>query len=258
METNVNYTLAGLFVVSLFAMVVFGVIWLSADISRGDNTIYEIFMKESVSGLSLDGPVEFNGVNVGTVSKIKISHEDPRLVDIFVRIKSDTPVTVATRAKFAVRALSGVGYILLEDKGTDKRPLEKKKDQHYPVIETVPSILVRLETTLTQLSNSFRELSHSMQSLLDKENLQSVRDILHSTKTLLGNENLLSIKEILQSSKKTFKQFEERTIPLANQAITSLDMVTRDLSFITAEVRENPAVLIRGKAPPTKLGPGEK
>ena len=136
METNVNYTLAGVFVISLITAIVIGVIWLSSGFGSGqDYALYNVFMNESVSGLSADGPVEFNGVNVGTVSAIKISHKNPKLVELLLKIKNDTPVTVATRAKFGVRALSGIGYILLEDKGTNMRPLTKQKNQAYPVIE---------------------------------------------------------------------------------------------------------------------------
>ena len=89
METNVNYTLAGLFVISLLSIVVIGIIWLSAGFNRADYTLYEVYMKESVSGLSVDGPVEFNGVNVGTVNMIKISHTNPKLVELFLKIKSE-------------------------------------------------------------------------------------------------------------------------------------------------------------------------
>jgi len=239
METNVNYTLAGTFVIALLTAIIFGIIWLSAGITGGVYTIYEVYMTESVSGLSIDGPVEFNGVNVGTVSAIKISHKNPKLVELFLKIKSETPVTVATRAKFAVRALTGVGYILLEDKGTDKRALIIQPNQEYPVIETVPSILVRLETLLTDLSDSFKSFSHSVQSLLDKENLDS-------------------IKQLLKATHATFHLLEERTIPLANQTISTLEGVSRDLSVITSEIKDNPAVLIRGKTPSQKLGPGEQ
>lgn len=245
METNVNYTIAGLFVVTLLTTIVFGIIWLSAGLDRGDYVFYNVYMNESVSGLSIDGPVEFNGVNVGTVNAIKINHDHPKLVEVLLKIKNDTPVTIATRAKLGLRALTGIGYILLEDKGTNMRPLIKKPEQLYPVIETVPSILVRLDTTLTQLSDSFRELSRSMQSLLDKDNIRAVKEILHETKSTLS------------ATRSSFQLFETRTLPLANQAISSLETITSELSAVASEVRQNPAILIRGKAPSQLLGPGE-
>ncbi len=76
-----------------------------------------------------------------------------------MKVNSDTPVTEGTRARLNVRPISGIAYITLEDKGTDTNPLVKKPGQQYPVIETMPSLLMRLETALTQLSTSFQQLS---------------------------------------------------------------------------------------------------
>src|SRR5260221_4825809 len=109
-------------------------------------------MKESVTGLEKDGPVEFNGVEVGTIDNMIINKENPQLVDLRLKIKSSTPITEGTKAKLALRgALSGAAFILLEDKGTNKKPLLKKGNELYPTIPTTPSIVVRLDKTLTPI-----------------------------------------------------------------------------------------------------------
>ena len=179
METNVRYTLAGTFVLLLLALIVFSVIWLSSGISTEKYSYYTVFMKESVTGLNKDGPVEFNGVEVGTIDDMIINKQNPQLIELRLKIKSPTPITVATKAKLALRgALSGAAFILLEDKGTNKTPLVRKEGEPYPVIPTVPSILVRLDTTLTQLSDSFRQISTSVKSLLSPENLEAIKRVL--------------------------------------------------------------------------------
>jgi phospholipid/cholesterol/gamma-HCH transport system substrate-binding protein len=187
METNVRYTVAGTFVLIMLALIILSVIWLSAGISTEKYSYYSVFMKESVTGLTKDGPVEFNGVEVGTIDEMIINKENPQLVELRLKIKSSTPVTIGTKAKLALRgALSGAAFILLEDKGTDKRPLVKKDNEPYPVIPTTPSIIVRLDTTLTQISDgfhqlneSFRQISSSVKGLLTPENLQGIRNLLH-------------------------------------------------------------------------------
>lgn len=187
METNVRYTIAGIFVLAMLSLIVFGVIWLSAGITTEKYSYYTIFMKESVTGLVKDGPVEFNGVEVGTIDDMILNKENPQLVELRLKIKSNTPITVGTKAKLALRgALSGAAFILLEDKGTDKRPLAKKDNEPYPVIPTTPSIIVRLDTTLTQISDGFRQLNASF------------RQISSSVKNLLSPENLQAIKRLLQ------------------------------------------------------------
>jgi len=178
METNVRYTVAGVFVLVMLAFIILGTIWLSAGFSTEKYNYYLVYMKESVSGLTLDSSVEFNGVDVGTIDQININKKNPQLVELVLKVKDTTPVTMGTKAKLGVRALSGMTYILLEDKGDDKRPLLAKKGEPYPVIDTTPSILIRLDTIMTQMSSSFREISNSFKSLLSRENLQAIRRLL--------------------------------------------------------------------------------
>ena len=238
METNVSYTVAGIFVIGLTALIILGVIWLSAGFSREETTIYKVLMKESVSGLSLDAPVEFNGVNVGTVAKMKITKDNPELVELLLKIQQDTPVSNGTRAKLGMRALTGVAYILLEDKGNDKTPLIVKNGELYPVIQTEPSILVRLDTTLTEIKDSFSQVSRSV-------------------KSLLNDKNLKSIKGLLESGQQSFYLIKTETIPATNQAITNFGNLTEDLSDFANEIKQNPSILIRGKDTEVQKGPGE-
>jgi phospholipid/cholesterol/gamma-HCH transport system substrate-binding protein len=116
METNVNYTVVGAFVIVLFSSIVLAIIWLSAGFSTEKYTTYEVLMKEAVTGLSLEAPVEYNGVNVGTVTSIRIDKQNPHVVELLLKIKSDTPISKGTRARLNVRTLSGVAFILLQDK----------------------------------------------------------------------------------------------------------------------------------------------
>lgn len=238
MEENVNYTAVGAFVILLTMAIIAGIIWLAVGFNTEEYSIYRIFMKESVSGLSEDGPVEYNGVNVGHVSSMTIDRKNPQLVKLLISIKSKTPITQGTRAKLGVRFLSGVAYILLEDKGNDMRPLVKRSDQPYPVINTSPSILLRMDTAITHISDSFEQLSKSISSLLDKE-------------------NLLAIKQTLSSMDRLTQNFEAQTLPVMNTAITNFDYLSRNLSEISSDLKQNPAILIRGKAQ-RNLGPGEK
>src|SRR5690349_4086128 len=110
MDTNVNYTIVGVFVITLTTFIVLGVIWLSSGFSLGQNAYYEIYMKESVAGLNVDSVVEFNGVNVGSVKKIEIDSKDPRLVYVLLNINKTTPVTQGTKATLNTKGLTGIAY----------------------------------------------------------------------------------------------------------------------------------------------------
>ena len=252
METNVRYTIAGIFVLVLFAFIILGVIWLSAGFSVETYNLYKVYMKESVSGLSVDGAVEFNGVNVGTVKSIKISQKDPELVELLLRIRSTTPISEGTMATMNLRGLTGVTFIALRDKGEDFTPLKALPGEPYPVIKTGPSLLTRLDEAFSQLNKSFKEVSVSIQKLLDENNLQSIKVILN---------NLISVTDrlnpLIQNGFDTLDALRRDTLPAANQAISNMNGVISNMSAITLEMKQNPSVLIRGTTP-LPLGPGEK
>lgn len=272
METKINYTVVGAFVIIMFAAIVFGIIWLSSGFSFEHYNIYKIYMQESVSGLSEDSTVEYNGVNVGSVRSIELNRRNPQLVEILLNIKSNTPITKGTVATLTTRGLTGITYIGLKDKSTDLTPLTALPGQPYPVIRTAPSIFLRIDIALTQFSKNFREISESIQRLLDKDNLKSIKATLVNLQefshTLAQNSKKLNIimdntakasqrfAPLMQSGASAMRRLETQTLPAAYQLISNLDDVSQSLSEITAEIKENPSVLIRGFNR-QDLGPGE-
>jgi len=259
METNVRYTIAGLFVIVLFACMTLGIIWLSAGLSVETYEYYNVFMKESVSGLAVDGAVEYNGVSVGTVKSIKINRKDPELVELLLRIRSSTPITEDTTATLNMRGLTGVTFIALRDKGTSRILLRAKPGEPYPVIKTAPSLLMRFDQALTQLNASFHDVSVSvnavstqMQKLLDDKNIQHFSNVLQNLTTATQK-----LSPLIQNSYYMLDTLNRQTLPAANQAISNMNSVMNNMNAVSLELKQNPSVIIRGKTP-QPLGPGEK
>jgi len=252
METNVRYTIAGAFVIVLLTAITLGVIWLSAGFSVETYDIYKVYMKESVSGLAVDAPVEFNGVNVGTVRRIQISQRDPKLVELLLRVRSSTPITQATRATMNMRGLTGVTFISLRDQGTDERKIPTFPGEEYPVIQTSPSFITRFDTALTELSQSLRSVSTSIQELLSKENINLMKDIMINIHSITKQLSPLLIRGL-----NTIDVFNRETLPATNQALINMDNIISNITKITTEMKTNPSVIIRGKEP-QPLGPGEQ
>ncbi len=251
METNVRYTIVGAFVLILFAAIILGTIWLSSGLSIETYDIYKVYMKESVSGLSADAAVEFNGVNVGTVKKIQISHTNPNLVELLLRVRSNTPISEGTRASMNMRGLTGVTFISLVDKTTDRQLIKVLPGEEYPIIQTTPSLLMRFDIALTKLNESLHSVSISVQNLLSKENIQLMNDVMINLRKITGE-----MSPLIQNSINTIDLFNRQTIPSTNQAISNLNNIMINVLEITSELKNNPSVLIRGKEPRTP-GPGE-
>lgn len=272
MDTNVNYALVGAFVIVLLTALVLIIIWLSSGLSLESYTIYKVNMEESVSGLNVDAAVEFNGVNVGSVKSVSLGRKDPNIVKILLSIKSRTPVTEGTVATLSTRGLTGITYVALKDTGTNLTPLRAKPGKTYPVIKTAPSFFLQLDTVLNKMTTSFSDLSNSIQTLLNKENQQSVRAILFNLRkatAALANESekfsaiventskaSLQFTPMIHAGKNAMQMFENQTLPYANRVLNNLDAVSHNLLDISTELKRNPSVLVRGVAP-QNLGPGE-
>jgi len=70
MNTKANYFKIGLFIIVVLAILVVGIIILSAGALRGDSLLLETYIDESVQGLSVGSPVYHRGVRIGTVKQI--------------------------------------------------------------------------------------------------------------------------------------------------------------------------------------------
>jgi phospholipid/cholesterol/gamma-HCH transport system substrate-binding protein len=273
METNVNYTIVGIFVITAITAMVMGIIWLSSGFSLDQSKIYAVNMQESVSGLSIDSPVEFNGVEVGSVKSIEIDKKDPKLVILLLSVKNNTPVSLGTVATLASKGITGITFVALKDKGESQLPLEVLPGQKYPIIKSAPSLFVRLGEALTQLSENVKSVSKDINTLLSKENLESLHQTLANLQRITGTmaANSKQIEAILHNtalfSKKldpliitstnTLRVLEVQTLPATYRMLSNLDAATRSLAEITEEIKANPSVIIRG-INRNNYGPGEQ
>tara|TARA_R110000868_G_scaffold138503_7_gene352686 strand:+ start:203 stop:1027 length:825 start_codon:yes stop_codon:yes gene_type:complete len=272
METNVNYAAVGIFVITLVAATILSIIWLSSGLSVQQHTIYQISMNESVSGLNIDSPVEFNGVSVGSVESIDIDPHNPQLVELLLNIKSNTPISKGTVATLKARGVTGVTFISLTDTSDNLDPLVALKGKPYPVIRTEPSLFMRVDTALTKLSDNLHDVTISIRELLDSENQQNIKDILMNVQKVTGSlsRNNERMNRIIDNTEKVTRQFtplvrsttsalqtfEMQTLPATYRLINNLDNMTRSLSGVAAELKQNPSVLLRGSER-QPYGPGE-
>ena len=82
-ETKVSYSIVGAFVITLGALLVAGVLWLSSGGAwQKKYDLYRAIEDESVAGLNLNAPVKYNGVDVGKVRAIELDHANPNRVDL--------------------------------------------------------------------------------------------------------------------------------------------------------------------------------
>ncbi len=189
MKPRVSYMLVGAFVLLLGAALVAGIVWLSTAGGERSYETYVAYVSESVSGLSVNAKVAYNGVEVGRVDDIGLDPHDPSRVRLYLEIDVDTPIMTDTVASLAASGITGVMHIELSGGGPDSQPLRAAEGQEHPVIQTRPSLFARLDESLTGLiddlsgtAEGLTEVANRVEMLLDEDNRNTITAILENVR----------------------------------------------------------------------------
>jgi phospholipid/cholesterol/gamma-HCH transport system substrate-binding protein len=178
-ETKVNYTLVGIFVFGLGALLIAIVLWIaSGGTLQKKYARYLAIVDESVAGLSVSAPVKYNGVDVGKVRDIALDRQSPTKVRVLLDIEQGTPVKVDTVAVLKTQGLTGIAYVELDGGDPNALPLRVVTPERYPVIRTIPSLSVRLENVLTTVLAKLDHTSSTVDSILSDENRKAFSSAL--------------------------------------------------------------------------------
>ena len=167
MEAKVNFVVVGVFVVVLSTALIAGVLWLSSGkYYRRNFDIYQTYMSDSVSGLNLDAPVRYRGVDVGRVRKIALAPGNVEQVEVTLELDRGTPVKEDTVATLQTQGLTGIAFVELTGGRRDSPPLKARASEAYPVIQSRPSLMTRLETAAPILLDRLNRVSENLNALL--------------------------------------------------------------------------------------------
>jgi phospholipid/cholesterol/gamma-HCH transport system substrate-binding protein len=278
MDTKAHYTLIGILVVMMTAALITGILWLSVGLNQPTYNTFLVNMDQSITGLNQEAPVKFNGVSVGYVKDMALNPKNPQQVILTLQIEEGTPITTSTVATLAPQGITGLVFINLSAT-TPNAPLVKIRDNPpYPFIPSQPSLLLQLSSLVKDASSEFQGISTSVQNVLNAQNAENLQQILINLKEISGNlaTNSNAITAILNNTAEASAAFPQvmtnfdqsminlnQTTTLAKEAIVpavrvinNLDTITGNLDSFSADLKENPAILIRGKAE-MPLGPGE-
>jgi phospholipid/cholesterol/gamma-HCH transport system substrate-binding protein len=293
MESRINYTLVGLFVVILSVGMISFVYWLGKYGGRQKYDYYLVHMSESVAGLSTDSSVRYRGVEVGTVDRIGLNPKNSEEVELLLKIKRGTPIKVDTVATLKSFGLTGLDFVEL--KGSDKdAPLLKKTGDEIPVILATPSLFAQIDDTLAMLSTELPSILDRFDQLLAEDNLRNIAAILSETKMLTddvrgqleGVERFVdngvametgvaeasekvaaasaSVKKMAESLERDYGEAGRNvshdlrgSLASLNRLLYETDLLVRDLRRTLQSIESSPGDLLFKRTRP-RPGPGEE
>ena len=208
MYSKVNYTLIGIFVMLLTAGTIFFAFWLGNSGFEEEYDLYLLRMNESVSGLSKDSDVKLKGVDIGTVSDIRVNPKNIEEVDITLKIKKGIPIKEDMRGTISMFGLTGLSYVEIEGGSNEAKTLQPSNEK-MPVIKAGASVMGRLETNLGTLSDKLVAVLDRSERVLSDENLQNFSALLDHSRQIAAKGTGLEEKMIstLDEAEGALKEF---------------------------------------------------
>lgn len=229
METRAHHVLIGAFAIGALLVALGFVLWMSkAGTERAFNT-YDIVFNEAVTGLSVGGTVQYNGIKVGEVTGLRLAPDDPRKVIARVRLDAKTPVNTDTRAKLGLQGVTGLAFIQLSGGKPGSPPLVPTEANPVPIIPSVESALSKLLDSGSDVVTSVNEMLLRMNDLLSEQNVSRVSATLENveqlTGTLAGQRNEMShaLKQLAQATDQL-----KGTLATIDEMATSTNALMRD------------------------------
>jgi len=242
MDSKINYTAVGLFIVVLSVCLVVLFLWLSSF--RHEKTYYNylVYVKEDVTGLAEQSPVRFNGVPVGYVKSISIDSRNSQLVRILLKIESGVPITKSTVASLQLLGVTGVLYVGLKSESNNAPLLKRTQNRPYPIIRWRPSLLMQLSQVLPNITKNVQKMSDSMQNLFSSQNTSNIHDTLKNLSDFSGMlaKNSQALGSSIQSLQKTMVQISSASVKMPelmsnlNSSLSSINTAAHNLTKVTS------------------------
>ena len=230
METRASYLLVGSFTLLIVIGALLFVLW-TAKTYQGDMRTYEIAFNQSVSGLSTGSSVFLEGVKVGQVDSIKVSHQQPGEVLVRISVLADAPIRKNSEAVLEPQGITGTSAVAVSS-GTVDSPL-LQPGQGY--VARIPSRLSRLQAimnSLPSIMSSLDAVAANTGKFLSDENAVRFSTFMNSLAEISD-----SIAQNRTSLDKALKGFGEAGETFSSAASKLNTMIARGQTVVDKDLR---------------------
>jgi phospholipid/cholesterol/gamma-HCH transport system substrate-binding protein len=240
METRANHVLIGAFTVAILVLGFLFVLWIGKLRIAREWDYYDIVFNEAVTGLTVGGAVQINGIQVGEVRRLSLAPDNPSQVIAHVRVAGGTPVKTDTKAKLTFTGLTGVSVIQLSGGSREAPWLIAKNGEEFPRIEAQESALAKLLASSEDIVVLVNDMLRQLSKLLSQENLDKVAQTIDHVEKVIGRFSAhdadidQAIKDLVDASKSL-----KLTLARSEQLMVKLDaLATSSDKVVNGEAKE--------------------
>src|SRR4030095_2220653 len=248
MENRAYAFAAGLFMLLLGAGVIAAALWFSGDTESRVN--YMLESRYPVTGLNLQAPVRFRGIDVGKVQTIELNPKDPRAILVRVSVRSNTPITRGTYGQLGSQGVTGLSYVILDDDGS--KPEALPADDPNARIPVRPSFFHEITGAGKDVVADVRQVAARLNVLLGEANQAQLIRTLAGLETATNKVSDLAVK--LQPAIKNMPELTDD----ARKTLARAEELMKNLNSLTLEVTRRVDVLERVAKSAEQLGGAAK
>ena len=267
-----RYFIVGLFIIlATTAMIIIG-FWLAFGLQDIKYNTYIAKFKESVGGLNVNAPINYNGVNIGKVAGINIDRKNPSIVIVTMQIEEKVPIFSNTYAALVPQGITGQVFISLSIKHQKPAKLiAPRTEPPFPIVQTKASFLTNIVNQMSVVADQVTRISQRVEQIVSDDNVKKVNQILDSLNVILKNtakssqkfdQTLNQINQAMQSlsttsakvgkitdtlQTQTLQGINNYLLPQLGQTLSEVNQSASTLNQLLSKVSQNPSVLIRGE-----------
>lgn len=196
MENRSSFTIVGIFAAICVVLILGFVWWLTTRTGvNSEYKTYYIHTKELPAGLKENAQVKYIGVPAGFVSDIRFADgSNYGTIEIALKLDASFPIKKDSIAKTEVQGLGGLVSLNIT-KGIGESFAKGEK----PIIYLDKGLLAKLNTTAGNITEGINDAVSRVNSLLSKENIDSLSATLKSIESLANKLNNDSMFEKVDS-----------------------------------------------------------
>ena len=245
MENRAYALAAGLFTLFLVAALIAAVVWVRGESIAQDG--YVLFTRGSVSGLNVQAPVRFRGVEVGKVQSIRFDADDPRIILVDIDVRSGTPLTRGVFGQLAAQGVTGLSYVQLADDGSSNQ-LRDPSDPAQKRIELKPSFFERVSESGEQLVVRIAAVAQQLEQWLSDDNRRTTMQTLAALET--AARQVGSLSDSAQPGVKAVPQLAKQ----AGETLQRADAMLVELKDLAALLGKRSEAIERVAASAEQIG----
>jgi phospholipid/cholesterol/gamma-HCH transport system substrate-binding protein len=250
MEAEARYAWIGVAVLTLIALLVSGLYWLTGGLDRQSVKRYVVyFQNQSLEGMQINSDVRMQGIKVGKVTDLAIMSGEARKVRLVLDVDARTPLLEGATAVVVRHLVTGLAAIDLVNGEQGAPPMMRiAEGEKYPIIpEGVPQF-AKVTSTLEELGHLGRDSLIRLNTLLSERNQKAFSATLENVNGLSGDlrqavpEFTATLSKTREAAEK-YSALGDRAGEVLNSTQTRLDRLATEAEATLVAARNTLAAI---------------